>query len=296
MGHNLKLLGEEQVDQTLYYEHSCTLELRECIHDHFEDMRPVYTKEEFIAMSDHWIAARKKYDEMGQPNPEEQNATLDTFRLQGKRLHHERAALEYTRGGADKDGGGNTFHFHYRHVRTHLSKRDFNILCDLWKQSDKAYAQDFAEIINLNSDHVKLGQVAADQYIPWLQEYIENQEITRANPDDFWDMYLESKKLIRPEEEQRPDGGWLRDEEGNEIKSRTPSDTCIGVRRDTCSGDKLKCTPCRRDLKRFVPLLRIIMSIVRCFVRWQKNVSMSLSLELCLGGRLFLFWLLCRTL
>ncbi len=221
MGHNLKLLGEEQVDQTLYYEHSCTLELRECIHDHFEDMRPVYTKEEFLAMSDHWIDARKKYDEMGQPNPEEQNATLDTFRLQGKRLHHERAALEYTRGGADKDGGGNTFHFHYRHVRTHLSKRDFNILCDLWKQSDKAYAQDFAEIINLNSDHVKLGQVATDQYIPWLQEYIENQEIPRVNPDDFWDMYLESKKLTRPEEEQRPDGGWLRDEEGNEIKSRT---------------------------------------------------------------------------
>ncbi len=221
MGHNLKLLGEEQVDQTLYYEHSCTLELRECIHDHFEDMRPVYTKEEFLAMSDHWIEARKKYDEMGQPNPEEQNATLDTFRLQGKRLHHERAALEYTRGGADKDGGGNTFHFHYRHVRTHLSKRDFNILCDLWKQSDKAYAQDFAEIINLNSDHVKLGQVATDQYIPWLQEYIENQEIPRVNPDDFWDMYLESKKLTRPEEEQRPDGGWLRDEEGNEIKSRT---------------------------------------------------------------------------
>jgi len=225
MGHNLKLLGEEQVDQTLYYEHSCTLELRECFHDHFEDLRPVYTKEEFLAMSDHWIAARKKYDELGQPEPEEQNATLNSFRLPGKRLHHERAALEFTRGGADKDGGGDTFHFHYRHVRTHLSKRDFNILCDLWKQSDKAYAQDFAETIDLNSDDVKIGQVAIEEYIPYLQEYIENQDIPRADPDKFWDMYLECKKLIRPEDEQRVDGGWLLDGDGNEVRSRSaPND------------------------------------------------------------------------
>jgi len=221
MGHHLKLLAEEQVDQTLYYEHSCTLELRECIHDHFEDMRPVYTKEDFLAMSDHWIEARKTYDEMGQPEPEEQSCTLHTFRLPGKRLHHERAALEFIRGGADKDGGGDTLHFHYRHVRTHLSKRDFNGLCDLWKQGDKAYAQDFAENIDLTSSNVNLGQVAVDQYIPWLQEYIENQDILRADPDEFWDMFLESKKLIRPEEEQRADGGWLLDEKGNEVRSRT---------------------------------------------------------------------------
>ena len=196
MGHHLKLLAEEQVAQTLYYDHGCNLELREYIHDHFEDLRPVYTKEEFLAISDHWIAARKKYDELGQPNPEEQNCTLHSFRLPGKRLHHERMALEFTRGGADKDGGGDTFHFHYRHVRTHLSKQDFNGLCDLWKQGDRAYAQDFAEIINLNSSRVKLAQVAIDQYIPWLNEYVENEKIPRANPDDFWDMYLESKKLI----------------------------------------------------------------------------------------------------
>jgi hypothetical protein len=220
MGYHLKLLGEEQVDQTLYYDHGCTLELRECIHDHFEDMRPVYTKEEFLAMSDHWIAARKKYDELGQPEPEEQNCTLNHFKLPGKRLHHERAALEHTRGGADKDGGGDTFHFHYRHVRTHLSKRDFNALCDLWKQSDKAYAQDFAEIVDLTSDRVRLGQVATDQYIPQLLEYLQNEEIPRANADDFWDLYLESKRLIRPEEQQRNNGGWLLDDSGNEVRTR----------------------------------------------------------------------------
>lgn len=220
MGYHLKLLSEEQVDQTLYYEHSCTLELRECIHDHFEDMRPVYTKEEFLAMSDHWIAARQKYDELGQPEPKEQNATLHTFRLPGRRLHHERAALEFVRGGADKDGGGDTFHFHYRHVRTHLSKRDFNALSDLWRQGEKAYAQDFAQPVDLTASNVILGDVANNLYLPWLAEYLTDDSIERANPDDFWDLYLESKKRIRPEEEQRPDGGWLRDESGNEIRSR----------------------------------------------------------------------------
>ncbi len=220
MGYHLKLLSEEQIDQTLYYDHSFTLELRECIHDHFEDMRPVYTKEEFMAISDHWIEARKKYDELGQPEPKEQSWTLHACRLPGQRLHHERAALEFAKGGADKDGGGDTFHFHYRHVRTHLSKRDFNVLCDLWRQGDKAYAQDFAETIDLNSDQVKLSQTATDKYIPQLREYIENEEIPRANADDFWDMYLESKKLIRPEEEQRVDGGWLLGEDGKEVRNR----------------------------------------------------------------------------
>jgi hypothetical protein len=220
MGHHLKLLAEEQVDQTLYYDHGCVLELRECIHDHFEDMRPVYTKEEFLAMSDHWIAARKKYDELGQPEPNEQNATLHGFQLPGVRLHHERAAVEFVRGGADKDGGGDTVHFHYRHVRTHLSKRDFNVLCDLWKQSERCYARFVNERINLTGPEVQLGQVARDQYVPYLQEYISNQDIPRGDPDDFWDMYLDSKQLIRPEEEQRPDGGWLLDENGNEVRSR----------------------------------------------------------------------------
>lgn len=221
MGYHLKLLSEEQVDQTLYYDHSCTIELRECVHDHFEDMRPVYNKEEFLAMSDHWIEARKKFDELGQPEPEEQNCTLHTFRLPGERLHHQRAALEFCRGGADKDGGGDTLHFHYRHVRTHLSKRDFNVLCGLWKQGDKAYARHVKELVDLTAPNVKVGQIVLEHYIPWLQEYIDNSDIPRENADNFWDMYLESKELIRPEDQQRPDGGWLLDVDGNEVRTRT---------------------------------------------------------------------------
>ncbi len=221
MGYHLKLLSEEVVDQTLYYDHGFTMELRECIHDHFEDLRPVYTKEEFILVSDHWIKARAEFDKRGQPDPDaSKSITLHHIKMPTERMHHQRAALEFTRGGANKDGGGDTFHFHYRHVRTHLSKRDFNTLCDVWKQGDKAYAQDFAETIDLNSDQVKLGLVAVNKYIPQLQEYIENEEIPRANADDFWDMYLESKKHIRPEEEQRLDGGWLLDKDGNEVRTR----------------------------------------------------------------------------
>ena len=70
---------------------------------------------------------------------------------------------------------------------------------------------------------MKIGQVATDQYIPWLQEYLALTDagvIPRADPDDFWDLHLESKKLIRPEEEQRVDGGWLLDANGKEVRSR----------------------------------------------------------------------------
>jgi len=219
VGHHLKLLAEEQINQTLYYDHGFTMELRECIHDHFEDLRPVYTKEEFLQVSEHWIEARKEFDRLGQPDPDEtKSITLHHFKMPTERMHHQRIALEFTRGGADKDGGGDTMHFHYRHLRIHLSKRDFNILCDTWKQGDKCYTKYASE--NINLDNVELGQVAINSYIPWLQEYLANPEIPREDPDNFWDMYLESKELIHPADEQRPDGGWFQGPDGKEIRTR----------------------------------------------------------------------------
>jgi len=214
MGINLKILAERQVDQTLYYNHESHLELRECIHDHTEDFRMVYDKEDFLKLSDHWIAARKKYDELGQPEPVEQNIDLSSTTLLGTRLHHERAAVEFTQGGADKDGGGDTIHVHYRNCRIHLTKRDFYRLAQLFTESLKCYSAHYHEEIDLESPSTKIRDVAKDKYIPWLEEY-KAGKYPSEDPDSYWDLFLQMKDNIRPEEIQRPDGGWLKDSPRN---------------------------------------------------------------------------------
>lgn len=213
MGYNLKILSERAVDQTLYFEHGCNLELRECIHDHVEDFRMIYTEEEFLKMADHWARAKKKYDEMGRPSchPDRGDGLATTI-LDGDRLHHDRLGIEFVRGGAEKDGGGDTLHIHYRNNRIHLTKRDFYRMALAFEEARRSYNVDYSSEVSLDAPFVALRQVALEVYVPWLEEYISDESILRANADDFWDMFLESKELIRPEEVQRPDGGWLQDQ------------------------------------------------------------------------------------
>ncbi len=209
MGHNLKVLAERPVDQTLYYDHGCALELRECIHDHVEDFRMIYDEEEFIRMSDHWINARREYEERRRPRCHSGlSETLSNFRLDGQRLHHDRLGIEFVQGGADKDGGGDTIHIHYRNQRIHLSKRDFYRMCLTFEEARRSYNIDYATKIKLSDPNVVLREVAVNEFAQWLREYAEG-DVPRAEPGDFWDMFLESKMLNRPEGIQRPDGGWL---------------------------------------------------------------------------------------
>lgn len=210
MGTNIKILAEREVDQTLYYDHQCNLELRECVHDHVEDMRMVYTEEEFLDMSDHWIAARKAYEEKGRPRCYDDLADhLSTKVLKGDRLHHNRLAVEFTVGGADKDGGGDTVHVHYRNQRIHLTKRDYYRMALVFEESRRAYNFDFAETIRLSDPAVFIREHAKNTYVPWLEEYVGDTAIPREDPDMFWDMFLEQKHRLRPEDMQRQKGGFI---------------------------------------------------------------------------------------
>lgn len=213
MGYNLKILAEECVPTTLHSRSAC-LELRENFHDHVSDLRPVYTKEEFLAMSDHWIAARKKYDEAGQPDPEEQNITLDQRYLPGECLHKDRIALELTRGGAPE--GDDMVHFHYDNFRIHMTKNNFLQMAQVFKEAMESFNHHYSGVVRLDGPDVYWSPVVEELYLPWLREYTGG-----ANPDDFRDMFLESRRLLRPEEEQRFSDGWLKDTEGKPIITRT---------------------------------------------------------------------------
>jgi hypothetical protein len=206
MGYNLKILSEAQVNTHLF-NRCCRLELRENFHNHEADMRPVYTKEEFLALSDMWIEARAKYDAMGQPNPEEQNINLADTRLPGEGLHKDRVALELTGNITTKER--EMVHFHINNFRLDLVEEDFMAVARIWTEALRSFNQASAKQISLqDKETVRIPGVAEELYIPWLQEYIDNPEIPRANPDNYWDMFLESKRLLRPEDDQRYSQGW----------------------------------------------------------------------------------------
>lgn len=139
MGFNFKILSEESVERSLYDNYPAILELREYIHFHEGNLRALYTKEEFLKVSDMFIAARKTYDEMGQPEPNEQDITLAATHFDGPRLYESRVALEYTKGGAPD--GEHTIHFHYRNFRTHLTKGDFEQLAKLFGRGLETFYQ-----------------------------------------------------------------------------------------------------------------------------------------------------------
>lgn len=214
MGSNLHILAEGQVNNILDTIHgrSACLELRENFHDHVGDQRAVWSKEEFLAMSDHWAAARKRYDEMGQPEPAEQNLGIAQRFLPPKGFHDERIALEMS--GKVNTDIRESVHFHYNNLRIHMAEPDFYAAAAVWEEAKMSYGRHYAETVKLSDPKVSLGQLAQDLYIPWLKEYEGG-----ADPDAFWDMFLQSKRELRPEDEQRYSRGWAA-----EGRTRRPPD------------------------------------------------------------------------
>lgn len=114
MGHIINILREETVGKEI--DNEARLEIEECIHLHINDLRIIMTKENFLAISDLFSAARKKYDEMGQPESLPTMQSLGGTKI-GKLLSHNRFGIEHQID--------NTFHIHHKNLRIHLNSGDF---------------------------------------------------------------------------------------------------------------------------------------------------------------------------
>ncbi len=211
MGDIDRLLSERAIEPALYSDWPLTIELRENIHLHCRNWRPVVDKEQFLAITDAFAEARKKFDELGQPERDEHGPGLADVKLSAP-LHQNRAALELCTDG--------TIHFHFDDMRLHIDKRIFVRVGLVFREGLQEYSKHNSTTIRLSEAEV--AGVVHDLYLSWLDEYIASQE-NKEDPDNFPDMFLENKRLLRPEDEQRYSDGWLKRPDGTEFRSRSVS-------------------------------------------------------------------------
>ena len=209
MGDTARLLSEPAIEPALYSDWPLTIELRENIHLHYRNWRPVVNKEQFLAITDAFAWARKAFDELGQPERADQGPGLADVKLPPP-LHQNRAAVELCTDG--------TIHFHFDDMRLHIDKRTFVRLGLIFKESLQEYCKHNSITVKLSE--VDSAGVVQDLYLSWLDEYVSSQD-SKEDPDNFPDMFLEHKRLLRPEDEQRYSDGWLKNPDGSEFRTRS---------------------------------------------------------------------------
>ena len=129
MGDHGRILSERAIEPALYSDWPLTVELRETIHLHYRNWRPIATKEQFIAITDAFAQARKEYDELGQPESGQGQGLADV-KLPAP-LHQNRVALELCTDS--------TIHFHFDDMRLHLDPRTFVRLGLVFREGFQEY-------------------------------------------------------------------------------------------------------------------------------------------------------------
>ena len=208
MGQNERILSERAIEPALYSDWPLTIELRDTIHLHYRNWRPVVNKEQFIAITDAFARARNKFDELGQPEPHDDHGPgLSDTKLPAP-LHQNRIALELCTDG--------TIHFHFDDMRLHIDKKTFVRLGLLFREGLQEYCKHNSTMIKLSE--AGCASIVHNSYLPLLDEYVAS-----GDKKDFaasLDVLLKHKKCLRPEDEQRYSDGWLKNSDGTEFRSR----------------------------------------------------------------------------
>lgn len=150
MGHIKKILNERPISKGVYNDEA-RLELHECIHFHFRDLRLFFDRDTFIEVSNMFAKARRKYDEMGQPDTLENMAALDTCQLNPSFIG-TRLAIELQKN--------NLVHIHYNDLRIHVNLGDLMAWFEVFEHAYPNIPAEFIQELDLNAH--KYHQVVDD--------------------------------------------------------------------------------------------------------------------------------------
>lgn len=163
MGHNICMLAEREFVSKHDVNHTARIELQECIHFHIDLFRFVWASKEFVEIAKMFNEARVKLEAMGTPEATESMNLLGGVVLEGKCLHHNRAAAEIT-----KDG---TLHTHVKNLRLHTNAMDFYEFADCIGVAKNTLCHELKRSIDITVSNMIVPSVATVEYLPLLSRY-----------------------------------------------------------------------------------------------------------------------------
>jgi hypothetical protein len=183
MGVNKAILSEG-LAPLIYEKSPVRLELEECIHFHQDNLRLIWTAEEFEKVFDLFCRAQQKISKLGNLTKSEIMHLLAGEYLPSPSLQSNRWAIELTEGG--------WIHIHLGNLRVLLSLKDFEILLDMFRQASVSFYQQVKTSIKL-SDVAYPAHVGIS-YLPLLKKYIASGQY--INPTEVGRLKYQIKEII----------------------------------------------------------------------------------------------------
>jgi hypothetical protein len=152
-----------------FYDKSARLELEECIHFHYNDMRLFMNKDVFLKVSDMFAKARKKFDQLGQPEELKEMVLLDDCVLP-ENIAKNRIAIEIQ---AD-----NRVHIHYNDLRIHINLSDLMVWFETFDHAGSNIPYEYTRMVWF--DEAKYHPVV-DEHVKFLKEYFDEGKHQNLN-------------------------------------------------------------------------------------------------------------------
>jgi hypothetical protein len=174
MGKIQRILKEREIGPG-FYDRSARLELEECIHFHFNDLRLFLDKDEFLRLCELFDIAKQKYFALGAPESTDKMHLLANTVLKESSIKN-RLAVEIQEDGR--------VHIHYNQLRMHLTLGDLFLFFEVFEWASKNIPKEYIQ--ELMFDECDCHEVV-NEHLETLKAYAEgggNGGIT-VHPDDL---------------------------------------------------------------------------------------------------------------
>lgn len=142
------------------YEDEARVEIEECIHLHYRDLRLTFNKQDFLALGDMLAEAMETYEAIGEPATTERMMLLARTRKLTPGIAKNRLGIEYQHD--------DTVHVHYKDLRIHLKPADFMYHAGTFRGAAPAMPRGLVEEVEIWPPSTAI------QYHPIVDKYVDD--------------------------------------------------------------------------------------------------------------------------
>lgn len=158
MGSIVDILRERFIGPGVY-NNTALLEINECVHFHYRDLRLVLLKEDFLSLCELFKRAEKKYHEIGSPQSTEKMVSLADVSI-SPGISNNRMGIEIQ--------VADDVHIHYRDLRIHVNIADLLAMCEVFGTSQLNIPSRYITELNISDCFY---HPVVNDYVKFLKEY-----------------------------------------------------------------------------------------------------------------------------